>query len=391
MGFLIPDGEMSKADLKALRAEIVNALLDMAAKDTKRARSEFVVRDAFPKTDFYTAAYDFGCEWQNQSDLDATDVWEKDWTKELPKNKFVCFYGVIYHDSAALLGANAAEGFPLLGVSYRMGTDGATTKEQIHLQKMMREFRVGSCSARVPIGYHKPIYYKGTDTINVNLIGNATLTDGDEQLELLCMVCEPFGNVISGKKELMPEQTSLLIPEDDMSIAEIKALREEVKARLLAITSKETGKPIGDLVVRDIFPKSDFGFNGVEWQNQTAITSEDTWTKDWTKELPKTKFVGFYGVDYPVGAEYNYYGVSYKLGLAGGTTLKQVHLQKAMRREYDTAGVLRSARGYHRPVYYKGTQTINLQLLANATVTQYYENLQLLGLLCEPKGAVISV
>ena len=134
MGFLIPDNEISKVDLKALRAEIVEKLLDMAVKETGRARSEFVVRDAFPKDDFGFS----GCEWENQADIDAADTWESDWTKELPDNKFVCFYGIVYHMLDTLPGAADIEGPVIKGVSYRVGATGGTVREQIHLQQLHR-------------------------------------------------------------------------------------------------------------------------------------------------------------------------------------------------------------------------------------------------------------
>lgn len=397
IGFLIPDSEMSKADLRALRLEIANNLLEMASRETHRPRSEFVVRDAFPKDDFGFN----GCEWENQTAISAADTWTKDWTKELPKNKFVAFYGFIYHAAHTLPGAGAAEGYPYLGLSYKLGATGATTREQVHLQQAYREYILAGGSVKFPVGYHKPVYYKGAETIYISLIANATVSQYAEDLELLTMVCEPYGEVISRKTELMPEQTSMIIPEEDMTVAEIKALREETKRRLVEIAAKETGKPASDFVVRDIFPKDDFDFNGVEWQNQTAIGSADTWTKDWSKKLPKTKFVAFYGVDYPVGdatpAAWKYMGVRYGLGSTGATTLKQVHIQKCQRygavegaTAADVEAQIKSARGYHRPVYYKGTDTIYLSLIANATVTQYYENLQLLGLVAEPYGAVIS-
>jgi len=396
-GFLIPDSEMSKADLKKLRAEIANNLLDMAARETHRPRNEFIVRDAFPKEDF---GFD-GCEWENQAAITAADTWTKDWSKELPKQKFVAFYGLVYHMLKTLPGAAVAEGYPYLGVSYKLGATGATTREQVHLQQAFRDFIIAGGSSKFPVAYHKPVYYKGAETIYVSLIANATVTALAEDLELLCMVCEPYGEVISGPSVLMPEQTSLLVPEEDITIEEVKALREEVKAKLVAFAAKETGKSPADFVVRDIFPKDDFGFNGVEWQNQTAITAADTWTKDWSKELPKTQFVAFYGVDYPVGdatpAAWKYMGVSYRLGVNGATTLKQVHLQKCQRAGVtegataaDVEAQIKSARGYHRPVYYKGTDTIYVSLIANAAVTALYEKTQLLGLIAEPYGAVIS-
>lgn len=399
MGFLIPDSEMTKADLKALRAEIADHLLDIAAKQTGKSRSEFIVRDLFPKTDLYSATYTgWTSEWTNQTDNTslADDAFHLDWYKELPDNKFVCFYGVIVHDQG-LLALDGEHGFTVKGISYRVGTGGATVREQVHLDAMYREHYLSVGVTRVPIGYHKPVYYVAEETICVHLLCNNFDDIADTlELELLAMVCEPYGSVISGKSELMPEQTSLLIPEDDMTIEEIKALRDEVKERLLDLAVKETGKSRDEFVVRDIFPKTDLGFSGCEWQNQTAISSADTWTEDFEKELPKTKFVAFFGVDYKVAlansatAGWVYQGVSYRLGTAGATTLKQVHLQKIQRTLATTSGAFKSGRGYHRPVYYKGTDTMSINLIAKHTVTQYYDNLQLLGMMCEPLGATIS-
>lgn len=399
MGFLIPGSEISKGDLKALRAEIVENLLDVAVAETGKKRSEFVVRDAFPKDDFGFA----GCEWDNQAAIGTADTWESDWTKELPDNKFVCFYGVLYHELDTMPAAADAEGPALKGVSYRVGSAGATVREQIHIQSMHRIHLNAGGDGPFAIGYHKPVYYKAEETINVYLISNATPAAYAEDIELLCMVCEPFGEVVSGvyPKRSMEEQTSMIIPFEDMTVEDIKALREEAKETLLALAMKETGKPAEELVIRDIFPKDDFSFAGVEWQNQLAINAADTWENDWSKELPKTKFVVFFGVHYPISdatpTAWKFMGVSYKLGSAGATTLKQVHIQKCQRyglvegaTAADVEGKIPAARGYHRPVYYKGTDYIYISLIANATVTQYYEKIQLLGLICEPYGATIS-
>jgi len=186
----------------------------------------------------------------------------------------------------------------------------------------------------------------------------------------------------------------------ELSTAQIVAIRDEVKRKLIAYAVKETGKSADEFYVRDAMALQDFGLGSEKWDNESTLTTV-AWTKDWSKELPKTQFVAFYGVDYPVGdatpAAWKYMGVSYRLGVNGATTLKQLHLQKCQRTGVtegatatDVEAQIKSARGYHRPVYYKGTDTIYVSLVANAAVTALYEKTQLLGLIAEPYGAVIS-
>jgi len=391
MGFLIPREEISVDEIKALKEEVVANLLKRAVAQTGRPVTDFIVRDIFPKDDF-----DFnGCEWQNQSQLNSADTWEIDWYKELPDSKFVAFFGIQDHVMQAVPGSGVAEGGPFFGVSYRVGTNGATTREQIHLQNMQRWSYLTSGRGKNPVGFHKPVYYDGKETISAYLIGNAGVAQYAEQLELLGMVCEPIGNVISSvDKDTNPEGHSLGVPEDELTLADIKALRDETKTKLLDLYVKETGKARESAVVRDIFPKDDLSFNGVEWQNQTAISAADTWTEDWSKELPKTKFIGFYGIDYKKAAStpaaWKYMGVRYAVGSSGASTRKQIHIQKALKENITSVGCLRSARCFHRPVLYKGTETAYVSLIANTTISQYYDQLELLGLCVEPYGAVIS-
>ena len=395
MGFLIPDCEMTKADIKTLRSEVINELLNRAAAGMKKPKTDLVVRDIFPKEDFSdsTPAWN-GVEWENQTAITAANTWTQDFTKVLGDTKFVGFYGVLSHEAASKAGGGVAEGHSIYGVKYRVGSAGGTTREAVHLQAAERDFYATSGKTRVPIGYHKPVYYDGKETINVQLISNATPGARAVQNELLGLMCEPLGEVISGGRDIQPEQTSIIIPEDELTLEEIKTFRDSLKTRLLDIAVKETGKLRSELVVRDINPLDDLGFNGIEWQNQTAIGAADTWTKDWSKELSKTKFLGFYGIDYKTCATtvaaWKYMGVSYRLGPAGPTTLKQVHLQKCQRNILTGVGTMISARGYHEPVIYKGNETAYVSLIANTTVTQYYEGIQLLGLFCEPYGETIS-
>jgi hypothetical protein len=398
LGLLIPEFEINLSEIKALQNEVIQNLLRIASKETGRPMSEFVVRDCFPKDDFGFT----GCEWENQTAISAADTWTQDFTKTLPNDKFVCFYGVNYHKQATLPGTGAAEGYPYYGVAYKVGSAGGTVREKVHLQSAFVEYITGNMPSRSPKAFHKPVYYRGSETIRVDLIANATVTQYAENLELLCLVCEPFGNVISGaRRDLMPEQTSVLMPIDEMSLTDIRGLREYTKRKLIELAAMELKRPADSFVVRDIFPLDDLAqndtptaWNGVEWQNQAAINTADTWESDWYHTLDKDEFLAFYGVKHPSGVSgndaYPFKGVSYRLGSGAGSTLKQVHLQKCERDLLTTSGVQKAAIGYHQPVFYKGTDTPNIYLIANATVTQYYQQLQLLGLFCEPYGPAIS-
>ncbi|MEM2849058.1 MAG: hypothetical protein QXI36_02140, partial [Candidatus Bathyarchaeia archaeon] len=128
-------------------------------------------------------------------------------------------------------------------------------------------------------------------------------------------------------------------------------------------------------------PKDDFDFNGVEWQNQTAIANADTWTKDWSKELPKTKFVAFYGFvnhsDNP-----KIIGTKFKEGSTGQTT-RDVVMHGRMRVE-DVP------KCFFEPVIYKGGETVYVEHYAISSLAGGDEELEFLALVCEPYGAVIS-
>lgn len=391
MGFLIPESEMTTVEIAQLRAQIAQNLIAIAARETKRGADSLIVRDIEPKADLGFNLPRF----ENQTARSSiNDEWQSDFTKTLDGDKFVCFYGLIDHAVATKPAAGAAEGYPIKGVSYRVGSGGATVREQVHLQDIQTDHYLTSGLTRFPAGYHLPVYYKGKETINVNLLANADVGQYGDQLELLGYICEPLGNAVSSIEERNPGVVSGLVPEINMTITEIRALREKTRQMLLKVAVAETGRTAADFVVRDPFPKDDFSFNGCEWQNQTALAAASTWTKDWSKLLPKTKFVGFYGYFHQTAVvnptSQKYTGLRYKLGSSGATTLKQLHLQKAQRACITSVGVTPIIRGYHEPVIYKGEDTIYIEHEGDATTTQYYDGIGLLGLVCEPYGETIS-
>lgn len=168
----------------------------------------------------------------------------------------------------------------------------------------------------------------------------------------------------------------------ELSTVQLIALRDDVKAKLLAFAVKETGKNAADLVVRDLLPSNDLSFNNEKWCNQTALPS-GAWTNDFSKQLPKTKFVAFYGVinhaDIPTVL-----GTKFKLGSTGQTTLDVV-MHGRMRAE-------EVSKALFDPIFYKGEAYIYIEhyQASGSTVAQYAEELELLAFVCEPYGELIS-
>lgn len=168
----------------------------------------------------------------------------------------------------------------------------------------------------------------------------------------------------------------------ELSTSQIIALRDDIKARLLAFAMQETGKTATELLVRDAMPYEDFTFNSNKWCNQTAQVNV-TWTKDWSKELPKTKFASFYGFLNHADVAY-ILGTKYKIGSSGQST-KDIVMHGKMRAE-------EVAKCYHEAVMYKGADTIYVEhyQASGGALAQYGEELELLCFVCEPYGAEIS-
>ena len=170
--------ELSTAQIVAIREEVKRKLVAYAAKETGKRTEEFAVRDAMAKTDF-----GLGTEkWDNESTL-ITVAWTKDWSKELPKSKFVAFYGIVEH----------TDDMQVIGVRYKVGTAGKTTREVVMFGRMKAE--------DVLKAFHEPVIYKGGEVIYVEYYNQsgANIAAGGELIELLALVAEPWGETISGK------------------------------------------------------------------------------------------------------------------------------------------------------------------------------------------------
>lgn len=179
MARILAARELSTAQLISMRDEVVNKLLRFASTETGKAQSEFIVRDIMPKTDL-----GFNSEaWLNQTELvDAT--WTKDFTKELPKNSFVCFYGIV----------KEAESPAIIGTKFKLGAGGATTIDIVMHTRIAVE--------DIPKGYFSPILYKGGDTIYVEHYQKTggNLSQYGEAFELMGFIAEPVGVNVSARK-----------------------------------------------------------------------------------------------------------------------------------------------------------------------------------------------
>jgi hypothetical protein len=175
MGSIIPRSLLTQAQITTKLKAMADELIELAARETNTDPSNWIVRDALPKTDF-----DHNKEkWENQTVFAAINTFQKDWAKELPDNKYVAFYGVVLH----------ADNPTIYGAKFKVGLTGATTIDVIQFQKVKEEENL--------IGYFDRILYKKKATIYIELIADALTAAYGEEFELLCMVCEKYGEVVS--------------------------------------------------------------------------------------------------------------------------------------------------------------------------------------------------
>jgi len=86
-----------------------------------------------------------------------------------------------------------------------------------------------------------------------------------------------------------------LIPLAELSAGEAAAIRNQAIQAVVARASQELGKPIDQMVVRDIRPASDLDFATEDWFEVTGATG-DTYETMSTGNMATERYVGFYGV-----------------------------------------------------------------------------------------------
>lgn len=178
-----------------------------------------------------------------------------------------------------------------------------------------------------------------------------------------------------------------IISIDELSIDALKAMRDMVANALLDMVSKKANKSRSELIVRDILPLTDLGFNTEEWSNQTAQSS-GAWTKDWSHELDEDQGAAFYGVAIQ-DETCDLIFVRFKLGATGATTKAIYSLQRLIKEGQEESDKKQTG-FFPEPVYYGGKETPYVDYYARGSVSQYAAHVVLIGLFCEPKGENVS-
>lgn len=174
MGQIIPRSMLLPQTVTAKLKTLGDDLKALAAKETNTSPAEWYVRDALPKTDF-----EFNTEkWLNQT-LMVIDTFTKDWSIQLPDNKYVVFYGVILHELNPTI----------YGVQFKQGKTGATAIDAIQFQKLKEEDNL--------IGFFDKITYRKKKWVYVEYIADAATAQYAEEVELLCLVAEMYGELVS--------------------------------------------------------------------------------------------------------------------------------------------------------------------------------------------------
>jgi len=169
--------------LKSLEEEIIA----LAARETNTRQDEWVVRDALPNTDFGFVDE----RWVNQR-ATLANAFQSDWVLALgytgvllPVNKYAVFYGVVQQ----------AINPTIYGMRFRQGRTGATTLDTIHFRKILEEDNT--------IGFFDRIIYRPQSVIFIDLIANAVTAINTEEFEILTLICEKYGDVVSGPKNIV--------------------------------------------------------------------------------------------------------------------------------------------------------------------------------------------
>ena len=180
MGHIIPRALFTGAQITSKIKGIAQELKILAAKQTSSRAEEWVVRDALPATDF-----GFNKEkWENQTAFAVINTWQVDWNQELDDDTYAAFYGIELH----------ALNPTIYGARFKLGSSGTTTIDVLQFQKLKLE--------EIPIGFFDRILYTKQKHIYVELIADALTAQYGEEFELLCLICEKYGEIVSGPKKV---------------------------------------------------------------------------------------------------------------------------------------------------------------------------------------------
>lgn len=187
MGQIVPRSLLTQMQITTKLKSLEEEIIALAARETNTRPDEWVVRDALPLTDFGFVSE----AWVNQR-ATLLNTFQADWVLaggytgvQLPVNKYAVFYGVNQNP------ANPT----IYGIRFRQGRTGATTIDTIHFRKLLEEDNT--------IGFFDRIIYRPQSVIWIDLIANAVTAINTEEFEILTLICEKYGDVVSGPKNIV--------------------------------------------------------------------------------------------------------------------------------------------------------------------------------------------
>lgn len=189
MSYVVPTNELTLTDIKAFRANAIEAGIQRAlALGIGRTREEMVVRHALPATDF-GAATGWALEWYRGPAIAAAGWGSVFDTGALPafaptlaNSKVAVFYKFADYDAAP----------SITGIRFRVGGTGATTRASFFLQLE------SNAKLEPDVYFTEPVIYDPQDVVYIEAYYSvAPLAIGDEQFAFGCYIIERLGANIS--------------------------------------------------------------------------------------------------------------------------------------------------------------------------------------------------
>jgi len=169
-----------------------------------------------------------------------------------------------------------------------------------------------------------------------------------------------------------------LTPIRQISLADLAALEEAIKAELKRRAAARLAIPEDQLVIRDVMPKTDLDLTNEVWITPTLTAN--AWTKYYEIKLPDNKFIAFFGAANnaadPIAT-----AIGLRLGPGGAAGTKGVMQLEELYADEIPVGVL------DEPIIYDAGATIYVDVYAKAAGT---EPLVVKGKVCEPFGVLVS-
>jgi hypothetical protein len=185
MSYVVPTNELTLGDIKGFKQAAIEAgILRALSLGTARDRSELVVRQALPHTDFGAAGAGYALE-EYRNGAMAAGVWTLLFdtlaAPILAPNQLAVFYKFANYSVAPTIPA----------IRFRLGPTGASTLATFHIQ-----LDTGS-KLEPDVYFTEPIIYNPQDTLFIE--GYSTVGVGalGEAFAFGCFVVERLGAVIS--------------------------------------------------------------------------------------------------------------------------------------------------------------------------------------------------